>query len=347
MKKKITLLLAAVLALGTLVTGCGDTEENTAVKVGVGVHTDYAYGSYDIGATVNGVVTETGKAQADITAAAVMLDEEGKIVDVVIDAVQVYANIDGTGAIVTDLNETYLTKKEKGDDYGMVKYNASPIGKEWYEQVEYFEEYCIGKTADEIAAIQLENQTATDDTILAGCTIKILGIQKAVVRACENAAWEGASASDTLSLGISSTIYDYNYSYDATAEKDGMVCASATFVAVTKNADDKITCAVLDAVQAKSTFDATGKITTDMESEPTTKYNLKEEYGMVAKNASPISKEWYEQAEYFMNYVVSTNAASINMDDSGKATDIALLAGCTITVSAMDEALQKALNPAY
>ena len=94
MKKTISLLLAALLVVGSL-TACGNgnttdtgsknpTEtgsENTSetgseVKVGIGVHTDFSYGSYNYG---EGQYSKTdGNGQADITMAAVALDADGK-----------------------------------------------------------------------------------------------------------------------------------------------------------------------------------------------------------------------------------------------------------------------------
>ena len=343
MKKRIALLLAAVLAVGTLTTACGGNGASTDVKVGVGVHTDFAYGTKQPADGKNGV------AQADFHVAAVMLDANGKIIDVVVDSIQLKAEIDANGAIVTDLNTAFQTKREKGKDYGMVAYGSTPIGKEWYEQVDFFEEYCKGKTASEVSEIVLKDQTATDGTILAGCTIKVENIIKAIVRACENAKWEGASASDTLSLGMTGTIYDYQSTYNATAEKDGMVRASSTIAATTTDKDGKLTCLVIDAIQADSTFNAKGEITTDLTGDPLTKYNKHDKYGMVEFGPKPpeaIGKEWDYQAEFYMNYVLSSGKVA-DANDAGKPTDDALLAGCTIVITDMNKAVEKALKPNY
>ena len=231
----------------------------------------------------------------------------------------------------------------------MIKYGSTPIGKEWYEQVDFFEEYCKGKTASEVSAIVLKDQTATDGTILAGCTIKVENIIKAIVRACENAKWEGASASDTLSLGMTGTIYDYQSTYNATAEKDGQVRASSTIAATTTNKDGKLTCLVIDAIQADSTFNAKGEITTDLTGDPLTKYNKHGDYGMVDYGPKPpeaIGKEWDAQAEFYMTYVLSAGKVA-DANDEGKPTDDALLAGCTIVITDMNKAVEKALKPNY
>jgi hypothetical protein len=58
-----------------------------------------------------------------------------------------------------------LTKNEKGFDYGMVAYNASAIGKEWFEQAAAVADYAVGKTADELAngAVNAEGKAADAD----------------------------------------------------------------------------------------------------------------------------------------------------------------------------------------
>ena len=62
---------------------------------------------------------------------------------------QVRTKFDVEGKLVGDFYTTpVLSKIDKGEAYGMRK--ASPIGKEWFEQIAAFEAYCIGKTVEEI-----------------------------------------------------------------------------------------------------------------------------------------------------------------------------------------------------
>lgn len=358
MKKRIALLLATVLTVGTLATACGGNGGNadaSKVKVGLGVSTSMSesknfpdnYGS--------------GVAQADVTMAAVKVDEAGKIIDIVIDCVQVKANLDATGAVTNeDINATFKTKTELGYDYNMKgtseKIGAIAGGAEWFEQCEYFEQYCLNKTADEIAAIAITDGKATDTAILAGCTMNIDEMQKAVVKACKAATWEGASADDKLTLGVNAKL-DAGNTASATAEAAGKSQAYVTIAAVASNAEGKITCAVIDCVQANSTFDNTGKITTDLTAEVKTKYEKKEAYGMKDTSAQigtiQGGAEWYEQAEFFMSYVngkTATDVAAIAVttegDHAGQPTDSALTAGCTMVVTEMMEAIVTALNAA-
>ena len=65
----------------------------------------------------------------------------------------------------TDLATTFETKKELKEGYNMKP--ASPIGKEWYEQIAALEEYATGKTAAEFLATATkakdEHHTAVPD----------------------------------------------------------------------------------------------------------------------------------------------------------------------------------------
>src|SRR5690606_19323519 len=110
----------------------------------------------------------------------------GKVVSCNIDTAQTAVNFDEAGVITSDKAMNYPTKKEKGDDYGMIK--ASGIGREWYEQIEAVEEWMIGKTAAEITNMPLNDEGATTDVDLAAkATMTLTGYQAAVLEAIENA----------------------------------------------------------------------------------------------------------------------------------------------------------------
>ena len=91
---------------------------------------------------------------------------------------------DGTGTITTDVTAAPKTKAQQGFDYGMVAYQASGIGKEWFEQVENFCSYITGKTFAEVADIAVSESTAPADVDLStGTTIAIGGFQKLIAKA--------------------------------------------------------------------------------------------------------------------------------------------------------------------
>lgn len=89
----------------------------------------------------------------------------------------------------------------------------------------------------------------------------------------------------------------------------GLAQMDSTVVAVTVDKDDRIVKCVIDSVQTKINFDATGKITTPLDTEFKTKNERKEDYGM--KKASGIGKEWYEQAAAFAKYVEGKTANEV------------------------------------
>ncbi len=102
---------------------------------------------------------------------AVTLDDEGKITGVDFDALQTAGSFDATGAAGEFVAEPQ-TKDEIKEGYGMKA--ISPIGKEWYEQMNHLEAWCIGKTVAEVLATPLnEKNVPTDVDLVAGCTVHI------------------------------------------------------------------------------------------------------------------------------------------------------------------------------
>ncbi len=97
--------------------------------------------------------------ETDVMMAALTLDDQGKIVGVMMDSAQVQINFDATGALVTDTSKEVKSKVELGDAYGMKK--ASSIGKEWYEEIAALGQWMVGKTVDQVAGMKLSQQ---DDT---------------------------------------------------------------------------------------------------------------------------------------------------------------------------------------
>ena len=140
MKKLFALSLALVLVLSLM----GFSAEG-AVKHGLGMVTK-------IGSVADATAEKPGAAQVNTTVCSVTLDADGKILSVIWDVQQtkIQFSIDGK-PFELPAPEKLLSKLEKGDAYGMRK--ASAIGKEWFEQIAAFGEYCIGKTLEEVLAI--------------------------------------------------------------------------------------------------------------------------------------------------------------------------------------------------
>ncbi len=322
-------------------------EETTTAEETTGAETESA-GGYRTGLAIVSSMTSSkeagekdGTAQVDSVVAAVVVNEEGKIVSCYLDTAQNKMGFTAEGKVV--MKEDFQTKKELGDEYGMKA--ASGIGKEWFEQAKALEEYVIGKTADEVAGIAVDESTkATDVDLLAGVTIKIGSYKDAIVEAAENARAVGTQQGDKLGLGI---ITDMHKSKDAEADKDGQCQAYSTYVAVTTDADGKITAAIIDATQGTVKFDAQGKITSDLAGGVKTKRQLGDDYGMRA--ASGIGREWFEQAATMEEYLMGKTAKEvleIAVDESEKPTDPDLLAGVTVSIGGYQTAAAKAVENA-
>ena len=166
MKKVLALGLAGILAVGfAACSNSGASEEGkddaATAKTGFAVISQIKDDEYNKSATA---------LEINSVAAAVLVDAEGKVIDVKIDEAQTKPDLTKNDGNVDDLR----TKLAKQGDYGMK--NASPIQKEWYEQVAAFEAWAKGKTADEIKASYGDDMAATDADLKAGCTITISGI---------------------------------------------------------------------------------------------------------------------------------------------------------------------------
>lgn len=141
-----------------------------------------------LGVSLNMDSSKTGNAQVDATTAAVILDEQGKIVAVKIDVAQNKMDITD-GAV--DTEKEFLTKTELGDDYNMVKFSDATL--EWYEQAKNFTDYATGKTAEELRATETKtndegHNVFVDETLYASVSISIDGMINVIAKAADNAA---------------------------------------------------------------------------------------------------------------------------------------------------------------
>ena len=120
----------------------------------------------------------SNKIETYLFAAAV--NAEGKIVAASSDCVEATFEFDATGKTAFDASAQILSKKEKGDNYGMTNpaYGGTAT-KEWYEQAAAFDAACLGKTASEVAGLMGADYKGTADVQAAGCTIYVSGFVKA------------------------------------------------------------------------------------------------------------------------------------------------------------------------
>ena len=319
MKKFVAFLLLACMMLSLAACGASAGSE---YKLGMGVN-------------LSTDSSKDNQAQVDATVATVVTDKDGKIVLCRLDVAQ--SKMDVTGGAV-EADKTFKTKMELGDDYGMVAYGNAIA--EWYDQAKAFESYVVGKTAAEVEGIEtVVNDTghnvATDEALLAGCTMDITAFKAAVVKACNDEKGTTFTGKD-FTLGVAAI----TEAADSTpvGEKDAQVKMYTNYGAAVVDKDGKILAALTDATQPVITADKDGKITDA--TFKGTKRELGADYGMVAYGNA--IAEWDAQAKAFADYTVGKTASEVAgletvVNDSGHnvTTDETLLASCTMDISGM------------
>ena len=329
MKKQISLLLILALVVGLLAGCAGTTVVNNYYY--------YYYGSEEgekptekpeytgegalktglamvaSAKTTDATADANGKVEYTVDLVAVLVDEEGKIADCVIDSIGATVNFDITGALTSDVTAAILSKNELGDDYGMVAWGGAK--SEWYQQAEALAQYCVGKTIDQVLTGYSE-----DADLATSATIYLGGYVQVIAKAVENAKNLGAEVGDELILASQSSL---------ASSANGAAQLDTDAVAMTMK-DGIITSCYLDAVQAKVTMDATGVATVG---NMKTKNELGDDYNMKAWGGAKY--EWYEQAENFCAYVTGktpADVAGISVNESTKPADGTDLA-TTVTIA--------------
>lgn len=336
MKKIICAALSMLLILAMVsMTGCGAQ----ALKIGVGVHA--------VVSEVKDAEGDTnGSATIDETVAAVLIDESGKIVSATIDVLSAEAKFTAEGKFVAATE--FGTKREAGDNYGMVSYGGAKL--EWYQQADAFCKLLIGKTADEAKALVADNAKGTDEVINAGCTIYVSDFALAVDKAIANAKECDAKADDTLKIGINAA--QSSDSKDAAEDANGANQIVADVAAVALGADGKTTAVMTDCVDVAIAFDNAGKCQTEKGTVIITKRAQRDNYGMAAGFAAGYAKdlngdgkvlEWYAQADAMDAALTGKTADEIGAAVvNGYGTEDIQAAGCTVAISGAVKALVKA-----
>ena len=280
-----------------------------------------------------------GEAKYDVTVVAVLVDENGVIQDCIIDGISTSVKFDASGAITTDLTQAPLTKNELGENYNMVTYGGAIA--EWDAQAASLAQFAIGKTVEELknGAIDETGYAPEGSDLASSATIYLGGYVSAIEAAVAKAEDLGAQAGDELKLAVIAGIGD---STAADAENAGNAQLNVDATALTMNGD-VITSCVIDSVQAKVSFDAEGKITSDTSAAVATKNELGENYNMV-KYGGAIA-EWNEQAASFASYVTGktpAEVAGIAVDESTHPTGADLASSVTIAVGGFQALITKA-----
>ena len=151
---------------------------------------------FKLGVAAKSEASESTAATADADGVAKLYSEfgaavvgtDGKILAALNDATQPKISVSTAGAIT---NADYKgTKRELGADYGMVAYGAAIA--EWDAQSKAFSDYCVGKTASEVKAIETKTNdhgyaVPADETLYASCTMQITGMMAVIAQAADYA----------------------------------------------------------------------------------------------------------------------------------------------------------------
>jgi hypothetical protein len=338
MKKILSIILAPVLSMA-LLAGCGSNGKDSDKKDNKKTDNKTVVGS--IAKIGLGHVTSIGKSkdltegvasgQVDTVIAAVGFDKDNKVVKITIDTAQTKVEFDQDMKLTSDVNAENKTKVELGDGYGMKK--ASSIGKEWFEQIAALEDWMMGKTVEEIKAVNTED----DADLKASVTVGVESYVQVVEEAFANAV--AVNGGETLGLG-----HEISIAKSKSAEGDkGAVAQVDTVIMVSAfDKDGKVAGAILDTAQTKVEFDKDGKVATDKNGEFKTKVELGNDYGM--KKASSIGKEWFEQAAALTDWMKGKTVEEIKAVNTEEDAD--LKASVTVGVDSYLKTLEEASNKA-
>ena len=344
MKKILTTLCAVAMLAGCTAGGSKKSSTNTSTKEETAATVMVGTGSVtNVASKIN--EGSDKEVKFDTTFASVVL--EGNVIKYVyFDVAQDKVTFDSAGHVTSD-NATSMSKKDLGDKYGMK--DKSSIKKEWFEQVEAFEKWAVGKTVEEVLNMPTtqkdEKHTVTaDKDLMTGCTIGVTAFQQALEKAAKNA----VEVKDVASVG-SAILTDVS-GKDATAEKSGEAKASSTYGVVALDKDGKVVFTQTDEAQNAVKFTTAGALDGEAMAVPT-KAEKKDEYGM--KKASSIGKEWFEQNQAFDEWTVGKTSNEISgmkvtTNEGGKTVtaDKDLMTGCTMGVDSLQKVTATAIATA-
>ena len=301
--KRIVSLLIALLLVATALVACNNKtpEETTPDNTVNNTPTEKTY-TVAIAVDSSSSVSR-GKAKASNMALVLVLDEEGKIVAARFDTSEVTPELNEDGSVKTV--DSVATKVEQGDAYtGMEKGS-------WANQTKAFENFLIGKTPAEVAALDTSAENVKGETLVAGCTMtnSVPQFQALVAEAAASTLKVTFKTAEAITVGVAvDTTVTTGRSNKVTADFAGVVMAGGKVVAT-----------VLDSSEQSFTV-AEGAITFG---EFKGSKNEQGE-GYTGMPAGP----WYKQAQAFANSTVGKTVAELaNLE---VVSDALAAAGCTM-----------------
>lgn len=330
MKKTNRTIVSALCLLSVmlLLPSCGKkTDADASPGMGLGVYSYY-------GTPTDADMEDAGECECVFNAAAVYFDRDGRIEKCVLDSASYKLGYTDSGKYV--MPEDFSTKRELGDAYGM---KAGGAAKEWYEQADIFESLVKGKTVSEVRRLAADDGRGSDEVIKAGCTVKVKDFIRAIEAAAEASVKTDATADGKLELAV---VGSPAASYDSIDGENGLVSCEVTFAAAVTE-EGRVTAFRCDAAHGEVPFDFNGEEELDDGAKLKTKRQLGDSYGM--KNAGALL-EWHEQADALEGVIVGRGVDEVPslVTEGGWGTDEVQRAGCTVKVSDLIRAAEKAMK---
>ncbi len=292
--KRIVSLLIALLLVVTALVACNNNNNNND-------NNTPEEKTYTVAIAVDSTVN---KGKVSNTALVLVLDEAGKIAAARVDCSEVTPelNDDGTVKAVASVK----TKVELGNEYSGMESGT------WAEQAKAFENFLVGKTPAEIAALDTSAEKVDSETpLIAGCTMvsTVPLFQALVAEAAASTLKVTFKTSEAITAGVAvSTAVTTGKSNKVTADFAGVVVAGGKVVATVIDSAEQSFTVAEDAI----TFGETAL----------SKNEQGENY--TGMPAGP----WYKQAQAFANSTVGKTVAEL--ENLETVSDALEAAGCTM-----------------
>ena len=141
---------------------------------------------------------EGGSVGVNVLTASITIDKENVIRSLKLDKYELTVEVDENGYLVGDIStDGVKSAKEMGYDYGMK--SSSKLSLEWFEQVENFEKWAVGKTVSELLNMKTVYIDETrpsapgEPDLNVSVSISVGDFLKVIKLAAINAGWDPSS----------------------------------------------------------------------------------------------------------------------------------------------------------
>ena len=276
---------------------------------------------YKLAIAVDDGLGTIGRNKVTNIALALVIDADGKVAAARFDSIEQSLKV--TDGAITPVNRL-TTKVENGDSYGggTAENPAMPAGS-WANQAKAFEDFIVGKTAAEVAALDTSNVSG-ENPIVAGCTMSSSTpvFQSLVAKAFAYERKVSFKTADTITLG-----FGIEARFTGSVADGAKVSAAYAAVVV---AGGNVVASMLDEAECSYEFtENEGAYTAAVKLSYGKGYaGSKNDQGDAYDAYSPMEGgRWYAQAQAYANSTVGKTVADLaNLASEG-------VAGCTIGVA--------------